>query len=384
MTTDTDPPRRPETLAAQALDRIDPVTGAVIPPLHPATTYARDNGALIGDTDYRRPQGPVDRHAADVICALEGGADAQLFASGLAAAAAVFDTVAPGGHVIAQTHMYYGAGKLLARLAETGRITLSLFDPNDPRGLSNALNASAAELVWIETPANPVWAIVDIAAAAEQAHAAGAILALDASAAPPCTTRALDHGADLVMHSATKYLNGHSDVMAGVVITNARDQRWEGLRAQHSLSGAVPGALESWLLVRGLRTLFVRFARQSETALAIAEALVGHTALSALLYPGLSHHPGHAIAARQMTGGFGGLLSLRLKGGFEAAARFAADLKLFAQATSFGGVESLVEHRKPIEGPQSTTPDDLVRLSVGLEAREDLLADLTRALDALV
>lgn len=376
--------RRPETLAAQALHHIDAETGAVIPPLHPATTFARDAGnQLIGARDYARPQGPNADHAAAIVAALEGAKAARLFASGLGAASAVFETVAPAGHVVAQSRMYHGTRKLLARLAATGRITLSWFDPDAPESLAATIEPGRTELVWIETPANPSWTILDIAACARAAHEAGAILAVDGTCAPPCTTRALDLGADLVMHSATKYLNGHSDVLAGVVSTRETDARWTRLGEIASLSGATPGAFESWLLVRGLRTLFVRFERQSANAMALARALQDHAAVSHVLYPGLATHPGHAIAARQMTGGYGGLVSLRLKGGSAAAKKLAASTQVFIQATSIGGVESLIEHRKPIEGPDSPTPDDLVRLSCGIEAEADLVGDLVAALDGL-
>lgn len=373
--------KRPETLAAQALHRIDAETGAVIPPVHTATTYARGaDNALIGAHDYLRPEGPTQAHAAAVLTALEGGADARLFASGLAAAMAVFATLSTGAHVAAQTKMYYGAKKLLQHLEAKGALTLTLFDPDDPDALARAVRPGETELVWIETPANPLWSLVDIARAADIAHGAGAVLAVDGTCAPPCTTRALDLGADLVMHSATKYLNGHSDVLAGAVITRAQDERWQALCDHHSLTGAVPGAFEAWLLIRGLRTLFVRFERQSANAMKVAQALQGHAAVSQVLYPGLPDHPGHAIAARQMTGGFGGLLSIRLKGGAQAAARLCASTQVFIQATSIGGVESLIEHRKPIEGPMSPTPDDLVRLSCGIEAADDLIGDLLEAL----
>jgi cystathionine gamma-synthase len=258
-----------------------------------------------------------------------------------------------------------------------------LFDPSVDGDLAAKANAHRPEMIWIETPANPSWAIVDMAAAALTARAIGAVLAVDGTCAPPCTTRALDLGADLVMHSATKYLNGHSDVLAGAVVTKAKDARWAQLCEGLSLSGAVPGSLESWLLVRGLRTLFVRFERQSANAMALAQALEGHPRLEAVLYPGLPSHSGHAIAARQMTGGFGGLLSVIVKGGAPAAAKLAASTQVFFQATSIGGVESLIEHRKPIEGPQSPTPDGLVRLSCGIEHADDLIADLNQALEQI-
>ncbi|MBI1233112.1 MAG: cystathionine gamma-synthase [Alphaproteobacteria bacterium] len=374
----------PETLAVQAMHRIDGETGAVIPPIHPASTYARGaDNALIGAVDYRRPEGPTEQHVADVLAALEGASEARLFSSGMAAVAAVVESVPAGGHVVAQTRMYYGAKALMERAAAKDRIALTLVEPGDTTELKEAVSARHTDLVWIETPANPAWDVVDIAASAEIAHDAGAALAVDGTCAPPCTTRALDLGADIVMHSATKYLNGHSDVLAGVLATRDTGDRWAEICEVHNKTGAIPGAFESWLLMRGLRTLFVRFERQSANALAVAEAMTGHKAVDAVLYPGLTTHPGHAIAARQMTGGFGGMLSLRLKGGFDAARTLAAGTKLFIQATSLGGVESLIEHRAPIEGPQTTTPDDLVRLSCGIEPADEMIADLKAVLDRL-
>ena len=376
--------KRPETLAAQALHQTDRETGAVIPPVHPATTFMRDQkNALVGEMDYRRPQGPTEVQAAEVLAALESAADARLFSSGLAAISAVLDTLEVGAHVVAQTEMYYGAKKLLHHLASKGLISLSFFEPHDINGLKKAVQGGRTELVWIETPANPSWAIVDIARAAEIAHEAGAMLGVDSTCAPPCTTRALDLGADLVMHSATKYLNGHSDVLMGAVATKEHNERWERLCTGHSLSGAIPSAFDSWLMMRGLRTLFVRYERQSRNAMQLAQTLSQHKAVSHVLYPGLESHPGHAVAARQMTGGFGGLLSIRLKGGADAARKLCASTRVFLQATSIGGVESLIEHRKPIEGPSSPTPDDLVRLSCGIEAAEDLIDDLVVVLDHL-
>ncbi|MFP4518012.1 MAG: trans-sulfuration enzyme family protein [Oceanicaulis sp.] len=374
----------PATLAAQALHRTDAETGAVIPPLHASTTFLRDpNNQLVGPMDYRRPQGPTELHAAEILAALEGGAAARLFGSGLAAAAAVFETVRAGAAILAQTEMYYGAKKLLQHLEASGRIHLVLFDPSVPGDLAAKAREAGPELIWVETPANPAWTVVDLAEASAAAHETGAVLAVDGTCAPPCTTRAFEHGADLVMHSCTKYLNGHSDVLAGAVATKVEDGRWDRLTAAHSLTGAVPGALETWLLIRGMRTLFIRFERQSANAMALAHALQGHPKVHAVLYPGLETHSGHAAAARQMTGGFGGLLSIRVQGGAPAAAKLAASTRVFLQATSIGGVESLIEHRKPIEGPQSPTPDDLVRLSCGIEAEADLIADLTQALERI-
>lgn len=369
-----------ETRTVQAMHAIDRLTGAVIPPLHTSTTYARDaDNALIGAQDYRRPKGPTEQQAAQVLAMLDDGADARLFSSGMAAIAAVLESVPTGGHVVAQTEMYYGARGLLQRALAKKRITLNLVASGDLDALTAAARP-ATDLIWIETPANPSWAIVDIAKAADIAHAVGATLAVDSTCAPPCTTRPLELGADIVMHSATKYLNGHSDVLAGALVTRKSDTRWDEICEIHNKTGAIPGAFETWLLLRGLRTLHIRYARQSGTALWLAEQLAADTRLAAVHYPGLPGHPGHDVARRQMTGGYGGMLSVELAGGFEAARRFAAATKIFIQATSLGGVESLIEHRKPIEGADSPVPDALVRLSVGLETPADLLADIDQAL----
>jgi cystathionine gamma-synthase len=235
--------------------------------------------------------------------------------------------------------------------------------------------------VWIETPTNPTWDVIDIAAAAEAAHAAGARLAVDCTVAPPCTTRALDLGADVVFHSGTKYLGGHSDLTAGVLCVARRDELWDELRLVRSLTGGVIAGFEAWLLIRGLRTLFLRYARASENALAIAEAMQRHPGVAHVLYPGLADHPGHAVAARQMTGGFGGMLSILVHGAEAQARDVARFAQVFIPATSLGGVESLIEHRRAVEGPDSTTPPTLLRLSVGIEDARDLIADLDQALE---
>ena len=372
----------PRTLTAQGVH--SRYAGSVIPPLSNSTTFLRgEHNELLGPVDYRRPEGPLEQDLCALLSKLEGGEDARLFASGLAAAMAVFDTVSPGGTVLAQTQMYYGAKKLLLDLEDKGRLRTAWFDPSAPETLPEIVSASQPEMIWIETPANPSWAIVDIARTAEIARSIGAVLAVDSTSAPPCKTRSLELGADLVMHSATKYLNGHSDVLAGAVITSESNSRWERLCNGHALTGAVPGALETWLLLRGLRTLFVRFDQQSKNAMQIAKTLQLHPKVETVLYPGLDSHRGHSIAEKQMTGGFGGLLSVLVTGGKSEAAKLSSRTKVFQQATSIGGVESLIEHRKPIEGDESPTPDNLVRLSVGIEALEDLVDDLHQALDQI-
>ena len=236
------------------------------------------------------------------------------------------------------------------------------------------------KLVWIESPANPTWLITDIAAAAEIAHRAGARLAVECTVATPILTRPIELGADIVMHSATKYLNGHSDVIAGALVTARHDELWERIMAVRAGNGAILGAFEAWLLLRGMRTLHLRVERCSRTAQAIAEHFAGHRRIVAALYPGLPDHPGHAVAARQMHGGFGGMLSIRVAGGERAAIATAARVTVWKRATSLGGVESLIEHRASIEGAGSPAPPDLLRLSVGIEDAGDLIGDLEQAL----
>jgi cystathionine gamma-synthase len=238
-------------------------------------------------------------------------------------------------------------------------------------------------LVWIETPANPTWLVTDIAAAATIAHQAGAKLAVDNTAASPVLTRPIEHGADIVMHSATKYLNGHSDVLAGALVTSRDDEFWKRVKAVRTMGGAVLGPFEAWLLLRGMRTLYLRVRQQSQSALTIARHFKDHPKLLRVCYPGLPDDPGHAVAKRQMQGGYGGMLSLRFKGGAAAALAFVARLELFVRATSLGGVESLIEHRGTVEGPDSPTPQDLLRVSVGIEHVDDLIADLEQGFAAI-
>ena len=378
----TDAPRpSPETLLAQAAHFIDPANGAVVPPIHPATTFARDaDYALRGRSSYARPANPTYEPVEPLLAALDGGAEALLFASGLAGISAVLETVRTGGHVVAPRIMYHGAQDWLRHISERRGVGLTLFDAADPQALADAVRPGETALVWIESPVNPTWDVIDIAAAAEAAHDAGAALAVDSTVAPPVTTRALDLGADIVFHSATKYLNGHSDVLAGVLVTRQADARWEEIKQVRKLTGGVLGAFEAWLLLRGLRTLALRFERSSASALKIARHFEGHARVERVLYPGLESHPGHAVAKRQMRNGFSGMLSLLIDGDAEAAKSAATRLKIILPATSLGGVESLVEHRKTIEGPHSAVPENLLRLSIGIEQVDELIADLEQAL----
>jgi len=373
----------PETLAAQMLHLIDQDTGGVIPPIQPSTTFVRDAEGYrltLEGRGYGRDQNMTLDPVEALLARLEGGKRALLFASGMAAAAAAVQALRPGEGIVAPRVMYWGLRNWLVDFCADWGLGLTLFDGDDPAALAAAIRPGETRLVWIESPCNPTWTVLDIAAAAEAAHAAGARLAVDSTVATPVLTRPLALGADLVFHSATKYLNGHSDVVAGALVTARSDGFWERICRNRADGGAIIGPFEAWLLQRGLRTLYLRVARASDSALAIARHFEGHPAIAQVLYPGLASHPGHAIARRQMTGGFGGMLSLRVRGGGEAALAVAKRCRLFLRATSLGGVESLIEHRGTIEGPSSPIPQDLLRLSIGIEHPGDLIADLEQAL----
>ncbi|MGP1256468.1 MAG: trans-sulfuration enzyme family protein [Kiloniellales bacterium] len=374
---------QPETLAAQALHFLDAETGAVVPPLHPSTTFARDaDYAPRGASTYSRYGGPAVDQLEALLARLEGGAGALVFASGLAASAAVVMALKPGDKLVCHAHIYWGFREWLEDFCPRFGLDLRLIDMTEAAQLDAALEGGAA-LVWTETPSNPLWEVIDIAAVAQKAQAAGARLVVDSTAATPVLQRPLEQGADIVMHSATKYLNGHSDVLAGALATRQADDFWQRVRFNRTGVGAMLGAFEAWLLLRGLRTLYLRVRHASATALFLASRLERHPKVLQVLYPGLPEHPGHEIACRQMEGGFGGMLSIRVAGGRAGGLGLAKATRVFVPATSLGGVESLIEHRKTIEGEASILPDDLLRLSVGIEHPGDLLADLEQALERL-
>ena len=377
----TDGPSR-ETLAAQALGEVDQASGALSPAIHPSTIYERSpDGTYRSGLAYTRADNPTYDHAERLLAALEGGVACMLFASGSAAATAVFQSLLPGDHVLVSRILYWGIRKWLAEFAVSWGLDVEFVDTTNLAQVTAAIRPGRTRLLWVETPANPMWDVTDLAAVAEIAHAVDVRVAVDSTAATPVLTRPIEFGADLVVHSATKYLNGHSDVLAGAVVTARADPFWERIRSWRRSTGAVLGPFEAWLLQRGMRTLFVRVQRSSESALAIARHFDGHQALTAVLYPGLPSHPGHEVAARQMSGGFSGMLSIRVAGGEANAMIVAGTVRVFKRAVSLGGVESLIEHRRSTEGPSSPVPDDLLRLSIGLEAPEDLIADLDRALE---
>lgn len=375
---------KPETLLAQGGGAHDASTGGVAPAIQLSSTYMRGtDNALLTENFYARYATPNGRQAEKAIAQLEGAADARLFSSGMAAALAPFRTLPPRSHVVATRRGYFSIVAWLMDQHERGTLDVSFFDPRTPEDLPKLMRKGETRLVWIETPVNPVYEVVDIAAAAEAAHSAGALLGVDSTAATPLLTRPIEHGADLVFHSATKYLNGHSDVLAGVLCT--RDDTlplWAAIDQERTVGGAALGAFDAWLLLRGMRTMHLRVRQQCENALRIARELERHPSVERVTYPGLPSHPQHAIAQKQMQGGFSGMMSFEVKGGATGALGVISRLKLIKVATSLGGVETLIEHRRSIEGPHSDVPDGLLRLSVGCEHADDIWADLNAALSA--
>jgi len=353
-----------------------------VPPVQFATTYLRDeNYALVNpDNVYLRSHNENTRVAERILNALEGAEETLIFPSGMAAIAAVFRTVPNGARVVVQSQIYWGTTKWIRDFCARRQISLHEVDASDLDAFATLCRAEKPDLCLIETPSNPWLRITDIAGAAAAAHEVGATLVVDSTAASPVLSHPLEHGADIVMHSATKGINGHSDVLAGSLATNdAGAGRWQMIRDDRNEAGAVIGPMEAWLLARGMRTLPLRMREMSRNAMTLAKFLADHPQVEQVMYPGLPDHPGHALAAQQMSGGYGGLLSFVVKGGAEAALKAAGRLQLFHRATSLGGVESLVEHRHTIE-PHTGIPEGLLRLSVGIEDVDDLGADLGQAL----
>ncbi len=373
----------PETLAAQALGHVDPATRALVSPVHMSTTFERrPDNTLVDARGYSRADSPAFEEPERLLAALEGGAGAMLFSSGMAAATSIFCALVPGDHVLIPRIVYWGLRKWLSEFAVSWGVDVEYVDTGDLAALAGALRPGQTRLVWVETPANPTWDITDIEAVVALAHRAHARVVVDSTVSTPVLTRPLALGADLVMHSATKALNGHGDVLAGAIVFPHDDGFVQRIRAWRRSTGNVPGPMEAWLLLRGMRTLYVRVRHSCATALALAEQLDGHHCVTTVLYPGLVSHPGHEIAVRQMDGGFGTMLSVQVRGGEAAALEVLSRLELVKRATSLGGTETLVEHRKTVEGPSSPVPADLLRISVGLEALDDIAADLRQALDA--
>jgi cystathionine gamma-synthase len=353
--------------------------GAVAPPIHLSTTFRRDAELRpLGGYTYVREDNPTQAQLEAAVAPLEGGQAALAFASGSAAAAALFQCMEPGSHLLFPDDAYYGVLHMAEEYLPRWGLTTSIAAVDDPARLAAGFGPRT-RLLWLESPSNPLMKVVDLAGAAELARRHGALTVVDNTFATPALQRPLELGADVVLHSTTKYFGGHSDVQGGLLVFARRDELYERVRAARHTLGAVASPFNSWLVLRGLRTLPCRIAAQSAAALSLARALTGHPAIAAVHYPGLESHPGHAIARRQMSA-FGAMLSLSIRGGEDPARRAVSRVRLFSRATSLGGVESLIEHRATSEGAHGRAPHDLVRLSIGLEHPDDLLADLEQAL----
>lgn len=369
---------RLETLAIHAGRKPDE-SGAVAPSPILSTTFERNaDGSFPHGHIYTRSSNPGRDALEQLLAALEGGPTAIAFGSGSAASLAIFQALSPGDHVIAPDDVYHGTRTQLRELMARWQLEHSLVDLTDLAAVRAAMRPNT-RLIWAETPSNPLLKICDIAALAALARAAGAACVVDSTFATPVLQQPLALGADLVMHSTTKYLGGHSDVLGGAVIAREDSEFARRVRDFQTKGGSVPAPFDCWLLQRSIGTLPLRVRAQVANAEAIARALAAHPRVSHVYYPGLESHPGHALARRQMRG-FGAMLSFRVHGGREAAVAVAARVSLFTRATSLGGIESLIEHRASVEGPHSTTPQDLLRVSVGLEHADDLIDDLRQAL----
>ncbi len=367
-----------ETLAVHAGHTIDPATGAVSSPIHLSTTFERDTeGTYSRGFMYTRNNNPNRQALEQGISALEGGAAAAAFASGTGASMSIFQALAPGDHVLAHVDAYYGTSRLLREIFQRWGLDITFVDMSDLGAVEKELRPQT-KLAWMETPSNPLLKIVDLAAVAQIAHETGAICVCDNTWAPTLQ-RPFDLGADLVLHSTTKYFGGHCDVLGGIVVSKVEDDFFQRIRGIQYEGGAVPSPFDCWLILRGMRTLPWRMRAHSENATKVADFLVRHSKVSRVYYPGLASHPGHEIAATQMSM-FGGMLSFEVKDGRDAAMSLAAKTKIFTRATSLGGVESLIEHRASIEGTGTTSPEGLLRLSIGLENADDLIEDLDQAM----
>jgi len=369
---------RVETLAAHAGHEIDPATGAVAPPIHLSTTFERDvEGTYSRGFMYARNDNPNRNALEEGVSALEGGAAAAAFGSGMAAAMGLLAVLAPGDHVLAHVDAYYGTSRLLRDLFLRWKLEVDFADMSDLPAVKKALRPNT-KLVWMETPSNPLLKIVDLAAVATIAHEAGTVCVCDNTWAP-IIQRPFEVGADFILHSTTKYFGGHCDVLGGIIIAKRDDEFFQGVRSIQSSAGAVPSPFDCWLILRGMKTLPWRMRAHCENAAKVAEFLAQNRNVEHVHYPGLKSHPGYDVAKRQMSM-FGGMLSFEAKGGRKAAMTVAAQTKIFTRATSLGGVESLIEHRASIEGPGTTSPEGLLRCSIGLEHPDDLIEDLGQAL----
>ena len=370
-----------ETLAIQSTQIPDKTTGAVATPINLSTTFEREvDGSYKSGYVYSRAENPNRQLLEDSLALLEKGAVGFAFSSGMAAITALFNTLKAGNHLLLPHDVYYATKVMAEDLFGTKGVEVSTVVMSDLKAVKKAIQKNTA-IVWLETPSNPQLNISDIAKISKLAHKVGAICAVDNTWPSPVLQRPIEHGADVVMHSTSKYFGGHSDVLGGCLVLKEKDALAEQIKSIQTLTGAVPSPFECWLVTRGIKTLHVRVMQQTKNAAKLARFLEKHPKIERVNYPGLKSHPHHKVAKKQMTEGFGAMLSVQVKGNAKNAMQLTGRLKLFTTATSLGGVESLVEHRKSIEGADSPTPDNLLRISVGLENVGDLIADWKRALE---
>jgi cystathionine gamma-synthase len=367
------------TRAVRAASSLHGDEQSIAPPIYLSTTFERDaKGEHSGGFNYARDDNPNRQTLERALADLEGGADAAAFASGLAATMTVFQALRPGDHTVVAQDSYYGVRVMLDEVFAPWGLVVTYADCSDLHAIEVAMRP-ATRLIFIETPSNPMMRVTDIGGAAAIAHAAGALLVCDNTLPTPVLQQPLALGADLVVHATTKALSGNHDAMGGAIVTARTDELWQRIRTQQKVCGAIPSPFASWLTLRGFSSLVPRVRWQNESALAIARFLAAHPAVREVLHPGLPTHPAHGIAARQMSGA-GGLFSFRVNGEADEALGVASRVRLFRRATSFGGPDSLIEHRASVEGPSTKTPDDLLRLAIGLEESADLIADLDQAI----
>jgi cystathionine gamma-synthase len=368
-----------ETKAIHAGGEPDEGTGAIAPPLHLSTTFERKaDGETPRGYGYIREANPTQTRLEEALAAIDGGEAALAFASGVAAGAAILQSLPRGAHVVLPSDSYYGIRAMAMEFFEKWGLTYDLVATSDLRAVGQAIRDST-RVVWAESPSNPLLTISDLSGIAELARARGALTVVDGTFATPALQRPIELGADIVLHSTTKYLGGHSDVHGGSLAFRHRDAFFQSVLSTRKVLGAVASPFNSWLVLRGIRSLSARMRVQSANARALADFLAAHPAVAVVHYPGLASHPGHDIAARQMSD-FGGMLSFEVRGSRAEAIAIVERVRLFIRATSLGGVESLIEHRASTEGPTSTTPASLIRLSVGLEHPQDLIDDLGQAM----
>ena len=370
------------TKIAQALHYNDPDTGSVVPPVEHTATYSRDENYEPRKAYwYRRDGNKTTQIAEEIIAELENADISLLFSSGMSACTAVLETLPPNAHIVVPKVMYHGVLAQIQNFSEKNRIRVDFYNAGDLISMKEAIKTGVTQLVWVETPNNPNWEVTDIVQASKLAHEAKAKLIVDATATPPTMTKSLDLGADISFHSATKYLNGHSDVSAGVLSFKKSNTDWENLAGIRKLQGTVLNSQDAFLLIRGLRTLFLRVEKNSKNAMLLAKHFESHNYIETVLYPGLESHPNHQIAKHQTNGQYGGMLSIIVNGSEADAIDVVRNCKVFYPATSLGGVESLIEHRKTVSGEDFPVNEKLVRISVGIEDPLDLINDLEQALE---